>query len=555
MLAALHEMGYRIKERELTRMRKHMGCVFRAQNNHPGKDQRKGKRKRDSEEEAVTAAATEDAEEPGRPSLDNDLGKQLQEAVNEPHTEERAQAPSHLPLEAPHMPPSTSDIPVPDPSGILAKQSRLTALAIESAERYKSRTRRRRTRPFAGIPADPPGPPRFPSETTLEEAKVILNLDNQTYSHLRQVFAQICSNEGIRKKTDAGNQKWAEIKGILVASSPHLGSIFAAITQIQAMSQPPVGEDYGPSSYDVKKLHVALDVLCSDVTKRLRTPSTKLPLAAARNVLGLDPNSARQLCGSLRSILIRDGFTSKIEAGEQHWEELKREWIQGSELLTRIVTEEGDKGKKGSEKVLAMETLARDVMKRLRDEQTGRLARNRTKLDNAQDDHGFATENAALKDITHGESHDPTAPGDVSSTSHENVRMGTAPMLPNTQSPDQTHVSVAPSSAAMPPPRQNPRRIHHEPGGRQLAYLARKKLRQQEEAQQQHQQQQAQQATEQCEEVEIQRKALHDGEKPLDEKAEKLQQAASREEYSNMQIDPLLMLAAANSQMGERDAG
>ena len=532
-----------------------MGCVFRAQNNNPAKDQQKGKRKRDSEEETAAVAATEDAAEPDKQSLENDLGKQLQEAVNEPHTQEPTQALSPLPLETPSVPISTSDAPVPDRSGILAKQSRLTALAIESAERYKSRTRRRRTRPFAGIPADPPGPPRFPSETTLEEAKVILNLDNQTYSQIRQVFAQICSNEGIRKKTDAGNQKWAELKGILVASSPHLDSIFAAITQTQAMSQPPVGEDYRPSPYDIKKLHVALDVLCSDVTKRLRTPSTKLPLAAARNVLSLDPNSARQLCGSLRDILIRDGFTSKIEAGEQHWEELKREWIQGSELLTRIMTEEGDKGKKGSERVLAMETLARDVMKRLRDEQTGRLARNRKQSDNAQDDHDFTAQNAALEGITHGDSHDPTAPGDISSTNHENLRVGTAPMLPNTQSQNQTHVSVVPSSAVMPPPRQNPRRIHHEPGGRQLAYLARKKLRQQEEAQQQHQQQQAQQATEQCEEAESQRKALQDGEKPSDEKAEKLQQAARREEFSNMQIDPLLMLAAANSQMGEREAG
>lgn len=67
-----------------------------------------------------------------------------------------------------------------------------------------ARKRRRRTRGWAGRPADPPGPPRFPSETTIDEARVILGLDGEGYRAVRAGFQRICEEGGLVKKTLAG---------------------------------------------------------------------------------------------------------------------------------------------------------------------------------------------------------------------------------------------------------------------------------------------------------------------------------------------------------------
>ena len=558
MLSILQDMGYSIKDRELTRMRKNMGCVFRAQTTYGQDDSNLGKRKReDRDEDRHATGPNEQLQEP-------DPGKQLLDAINEPLAKPSDQPDSINQPGSDPSPEPPHGHPSPDPSSIQARQSRLSALAAESAERYKSRTRRRRTRPFAGIPADPPGPPRFPSETTLEEAKIILQLDNETYSQLRQLFAQICSENDIRKKTEAGNQKWGDIKSMLVASSQHLSSLFAEISNEQRMYH--MSDDNGAT---LKRLHVALDVLCSDVTKRLRTPSTKLPLASARNILGLNPNDARQLCGTLRNILIRDGFTSKIEAGEQHWEELKQEWIQGSELLTTVVREEGAKGKKESERLLAMETLARDVMKRLRDEQTGRLARNRAKAA-ARDAEAAAEGNGNLYDSTRegvDENVDAAANAihqmrGADPNNNNFTRMGTAPMLPavlQQQTPEIPQqvgngVSQVPNYPTMNSLKTNPRKIHNTPGGRQMAYLARKKQRQLEEEQEQQQRQERrQQRGDDGQRYEGEEMDQRNEEEGKEKQQQQQQQQEAREEFANMQIDPLLMLAAANTQMGEEE--
>ena len=530
-----------------------MGCVFRAQSTYGMDDSNLGKRKREASDEGRDTAGTSkqlaDTDSNGQ-TLDAGNGPSPEPASEDNHASSVPTSPTALP---PLNPLATS--PLPDPSSLLARQSRLSAMAAESAERYKSRTRRRRTRPFAGIPADPPGPPRFPSETTLEEAKIILSLDNQTYSQLRQLFAQICHEEGIRKKTEAGNQKWSEIKGMLVSSSQHLTNLFTITSIPHSLYQQPETMN----SADMKKLHVALDVLCSDVTKRLRTPATKLPLASARNILHLNPNAARQLCGDLRTILLRDGFTSKIEAGEQHWEELKREWIQGSDLLTEVVREDGEKGKKESARVLAMETLARDVMKRLRDEQTGRLARNRARAaanDAGELDRGdLEAQPAEQQDRIDTEDLGAAADA-MRQLRSESAMISTAPMLPMTvprnahaHSPEKNATS---STIATPAARPNPRKIHHSPGGRQMAYLARKKQKQQsqQEERQQKQQRQRRQGDddhhpEARQDAEPQT-TLH----PRGKEGKEAEQGSrEEEEFANMQIDPLLMLAAANNAM------
>ena len=60
------------------------------------------------------------------------------------------------------------------PEVMQKRQERFAKLEAESAERWATRKRRRRTRGWAGLPADPPGPPRFPSETTIDEKQGFL---------------------------------------------------------------------------------------------------------------------------------------------------------------------------------------------------------------------------------------------------------------------------------------------------------------------------------------------------------------------------------------------
>jgi hypothetical protein len=96
-----------------------------------------------------------------------------------------------------------------------------------------------------------------------------------------------------------------------------------------------------------------------------------MTIAEAKNALGVNPEESRQIRNAFYQTLKADHFTSKLEAGDEHWKELKEQWIQGSQLLQRILAP-GDTDPDHSLKVKAMEVLARDVMKRLRDDQTKR---------------------------------------------------------------------------------------------------------------------------------------------------------------------------------------
>lgn len=109
---------------------------------------------------------------------------------------------------------------------VLHKKAKLDERQVASDERWAAKKRRRRTRTYAGIPADPPGPPRFPSETTLDEAKIILGLPNDAYRALRDQFQKMCEEEGVIKKTIAGPDKWASIKNRIVRENEHLLNTF-----------------------------------------------------------------------------------------------------------------------------------------------------------------------------------------------------------------------------------------------------------------------------------------------------------------------------------------
>ena len=91
-----------------------------------------------------------------------------------------------------------------------------------SDELWATKKRRRRTRGYGGLGADPPGPPRFPSETTLDESKAFLHLSNEQYTVVRDQFQAICEEQGIMKKTTAGPERWKTVQERLVNENEEL---------------------------------------------------------------------------------------------------------------------------------------------------------------------------------------------------------------------------------------------------------------------------------------------------------------------------------------------
>lgn len=320
MLEILQNDGYDIKERELSRLRKKKGLQMRAANTG----------------QAVVAPAKRSQSQ--MDTLDEDIDPataQIDDNENDNASEPAIE-------EAPSLPPEV----------IEKRRKHLEKLQNESEKRLRNHTRRRRTRPWAGLPADPPAPPRFPSETTIDEAKRILIIDQKAYIKVREQFQSICEQANIRKKTEAGGDQWQQAKDRLVTENESLHPVF-----------------YSDEPVDHTQHNLALDVICSDVTKRMRTMRNKLTIQECKNILNTNPEEARRLRKSFEDILRADHFTSKLEAGPEHWNDLKAQWLDRSSHLQELLRE-GYADPQYGRRIKAMELLCRDVMKRLRDEQT-----------------------------------------------------------------------------------------------------------------------------------------------------------------------------------------
>ncbi|PNY28697.1 D-lactate dehydrogenase [Tolypocladium capitatum] len=212
----------------------------------------------------------------------------------------------------------------------------------------KGGKRRRRRRRASADPSGSAATTRFPSETTLDEARRILNLDPATYRLLRTNFQRFCQEEGVSKKTLAGVDRWEAVKARLARDIPQLQ---AAVWMAKDNPEP-------------KKL--ALDVICTDVTKRMRNLETRMTLAEAKNLLGINPEEAREMRIAFHQVLAESRFTCKSEASPEQWEDLKRRWGGRSELVRRAMDDTGHD--RDSHKARALEVMAKDVMKRIRDD-------------------------------------------------------------------------------------------------------------------------------------------------------------------------------------------
>ncbi|QSS62033.1 hypothetical protein I7I51_04210 [Histoplasma capsulatum] len=317
MLRILNEEGYEIKERELMRLRAKNRWLLRVPN---------GMKAQSTMPAATTA--TIPATAPTAATLEGDEGLlALQQEIYKPDGSMEAVGPQIVTDLGGIEPQQRAPSPGLSPEVLAKRKARLERLQAESEERWAARKRRRRTRGWAGLPADPPGPPRFPSETTIDESKQYLSLDNEMYRQLRDHFQRICEEAGFIKKTLAGPEKWQAAKNRLIDESPHLRSVF------------------WPNSGQIKAKTLALDVVCTDVTKRMRTLQRRMTIAEAKNALGINPEESRQIRNAFYQTLKEDHFTSKLEAGDEHWPDPNH-----------------------AIKVKAIEILCRDVNKRLRDE-------------------------------------------------------------------------------------------------------------------------------------------------------------------------------------------
>ncbi|KAF6831341.1 hypothetical protein CMUS01_07384 [Colletotrichum musicola] len=247
----------------------------------------------------------------------------------------------------------TSHLSGPLTPDTLTDQEALELMPDETSNAWdqesNSRRKRRRTKVSGSTSQDASVVPRFPSETTIDEAKTILNLSNDVYRQVRATFARLCEESGIVKKTIAGPDRWEAVKDRLVREVPQLQAVMWQATD----------------NAESKKL--ALEIICTDITKRARTLDKRITLAEAKNILGINPEEARDLRAAFDQILREDGLTSKSEAGPAQWNDLKKRWEDGSELIQRILGP-GPVDPAHAEKVRALDVLARDVMKRLRDD-------------------------------------------------------------------------------------------------------------------------------------------------------------------------------------------
>jgi hypothetical protein len=357
MVDSLQDEGYQINDRELIRLRLRLKLLLRKSVPRLKRTGDGGIQRKPREKKAKTL--------PGK-GLINQLGNAILAESSESDQSSEDEEAAYIT----HGVDTTEDVqpvqPEPDaqtlsPEESLRRQLRQEQLQRESDEKWRTRKRRRRTRGWAGLPADTPGePPRFPSETTIDEAKAYLGLDNSMYRRLRQRFQDICEAEGVIKKTAAGPEKWTQLVLRLIREEAHLVSVFQQEPEVFKQNNDALFRPKGQRA-------LSIDVICMDVTKRLRTMETRMTLAEAKNTLGLNPEQTRQVRAAYIAKLKTSRFANKYEAGEEQWAHLKTTWVKESDHLTRALAQgEADPGY--ARKLRAVEVIARDVMKRQQQE-------------------------------------------------------------------------------------------------------------------------------------------------------------------------------------------
>lgn len=289
-------------------------------------------------------------------------------------------------------------VPEISPEVVEKRNIHFQKLQADSDERLKNKTRRVRTMGWAGMGPDPPMEPRFPSEMTISQSKEQLELSKENYTFMRNEFQTMCEVEGLTKKTLAGSEKWQAIKHDLVRRCSFLQDVLDV-------------DGGNVADEGLKKRRMALDIICSDVTKKIRTSKNRVTIPDAKSAMGINPAQGSEIRKQFYQILLADHFTSKIEAGPQHWNDLKENLITGSAVLKEILVSDASAAADAelNKKKKALEVLCRDVMKRLRDDQTKKTKGLRTNSrTNQSDDSALVTNRGPSPDNELSLSNDPS---------------------------------------------------------------------------------------------------------------------------------------------------
>lgn len=242
-----------------------------------------------------------------------------------------------------------------------SSSSRVDSTNVSQEDGEMTITPARKRRRMAAQAADPTKPvSRFPSEMTFNEARRILDLDEDSYRSLRSKFQQICSDENVVKKTVAGPERWEAVKRRLAADFPRLQNVFDSTSD-------------GPGAKSI-----ALDVLCTDVTKRMRMSETRMTLAQVKNVLGVNPEQSRALRAAFYEVLDEVHFTTMSNISAQQWVNMKWKWAERCALVKEIL-HSAEAGSQDQAKARALDLLAKDVVKRKRDEKFHHNAKRKDK--------------------------------------------------------------------------------------------------------------------------------------------------------------------------------
>lgn len=226
-----------------------------------------------------------------------------------------------------------------------AARKRTQDMLDDGEDRLQTKKRRRLLRGMGPTPADAPGmPPRYKSETSLNECKAYLQLDNERYQTLREQFADICNEMSITKKTKCEPGQWETAKDRLIRVNLHLNAV---------MNIP------HPSPHEVAN---ALEVICADVTKRIRVTNTKISVGGANKGLGLNPAESKQVRHLFYQMLEQEGYTTMVEFGNERYQDLFQLWLTKSDILVRIQQQGMD-----GHKMKCLKVLSRDAQKRLCD--------------------------------------------------------------------------------------------------------------------------------------------------------------------------------------------
>ena len=333
MASVMHDEGFNISEKQISRMRRKHGLVLRGENDFSGRaiSEQANQQTNDSEFAGSAAPSSHQA---------HDVFNTVNDFSGLQHQHAGMMSVGDMPYQTGFVPHVAAPRAAPP-----AARKRTQNMMEDSEELLQTKKRRRLLRGMGPTPADAPGmPPRYKSETSLNECKAYLQLDNERYQTLRQQFTDICHEMGITKKTKCEPGEWESSKDRLIRENLHINAV---------MNIP------HPSPHEVAN---ALEVVCADVTKRIRVTNACISMKDANQGLQLNPAQSKQLRHQFYQMLDQEGYTTMSEFGNERYQDLFQLWLTKSDLLIGTRQEGID-----AHKLKCLKLLARDAQKRLCD--------------------------------------------------------------------------------------------------------------------------------------------------------------------------------------------